>query len=309
MRALFVFLDGVGLGEHSKTNPFVYTKTPGLSSMLGGLSFTKDNAGFCGERASLLALDAALGVPGLPQSATGQAAIFTGENAPHLLGRHLNGFPNRRLRRLLADKGIFKTLKNQGHKVAFANAYRPVFFDKLRLGLPGNHYSCSTLVTYYGNVQFYNIADIGGGRALYMDITNDLLRKMGYDPAPLTPAAGARQLHKISARFDFCLFEYFLTDLAGHMGEREESARIVSVLDSFLSTLAALLNPAEEFLIVSSDHGNLEDLTTREHTLNKVPALMVGELKLRQALQAQMFDLTDILPALTRILEWRGAVC
>jgi hypothetical protein len=38
-------------------------------------------------------LDASLCVPGLPQSATGQAALLTGLNAPELMGRHIEGFP------------------------------------------------------------------------------------------------------------------------------------------------------------------------------------------------------------------------
>ena len=40
-----------------------------------------------------------LGIEGLPQSATGQTALFTGINAAQLLGRHLFGFPNQPFRR------------------------------------------------------------------------------------------------------------------------------------------------------------------------------------------------------------------
>jgi hypothetical protein len=306
VRTLFIFIDGVGLGGDSPANPFSNIKTPGINKILDGADLTDSSADYSGKMSTLLALDATLGTPGLPQSATGQATIFTGENAPALINKHLNGFPDQRLRQLLAAKGMFRAFKRKGYRVSFANAYRPLFFNKLRYGLPGVRYSCSTLVTFYGGVSFYSVEDIKSGNALFMDITNDILIKMGCSVPLFSPDQGARQLYKISAGFDFCLFEYFLTDLAGHLGEPKESERVISILDQFIGTLADLINPAEEFLIISSDHGNIEDLTTRKHTLNKVPALLIGNKALRAELKNEMNDLTDILPALNRMLEWEG---
>jgi len=303
LRILLIFIDGVGLGGDSPANPFSYADTPKLNKILDGADLTFSNAGFSGSAATLLALDATLGVPGLPQSATGQATIFTGENAPVLINKHLNGFPNRQLRQLLAEKGMFKVLKSKGYKVSFANAYRPVFFNKLRHGLPGDRYSCSTLITYYGGVNFHTVDDINCGKALFMDITNDILKRMGLSVPIITPEEGAGQLHRISAEFDLCLFEYFLTDLAGHLGEYKESERVISIIDKFIGRLADLINPAEEFIIICSDHGNIEDLTIRKHTLNKVPALLIGDSALRNELQKEMRDLTDIIPALYRVLK------
>ncbi len=89
-KLLFLFLDGVGLGEDDPaTNPFASTPMPHLTELLGGHRLVSD--GFQdgdgklltdNARASLLAMDACLGVEGLPQSATGQAALFTGKNVP-----------------------------------------------------------------------------------------------------------------------------------------------------------------------------------------------------------------------------------
>lgn len=306
MRVLLVFIDGLGLGGETESNPLSFAKTPGFNSLLGGRNLTFKSAGFTGSLATLLALDATLGVPGLPQSATGQATIFTGENAPLYLGRHLNGLPEAKLRRLIAKRSMFKILKKQGYKVSFANAYRPVFFNKLARGLPGHRYSCSTLTTYYGRVKFRSLADLKRGQALYMDISGEVLGQMGYPVAPLTPEEGAVQLHKISAQYDFSLFEYFLSDRAGHLADREESVRIVDILDRFIGRLAGLINPAEEFIIVTSDHGNMEDLTTLKHTCNKVPALLIGEGALREELKNSMHDLTDVLPAIKTVLSSRG---
>ena len=303
MRLLFIFVDGIGLGPNEPGNPFTDNKTPGISSLLNGLDLTIEAAGFTGKDASLIDLDAVMGVNGLPQSATGQASIFTGHNAPAHLGYHLNGFPDERLRKLLSDKGIFLQLKKRGYKVNFANAYRPAFFEMLKRGLPGNSYSCSTLITYYGGLPFYGLQDLKEGRALYMDITSETLCRMGFDVPLITPEQGASHLLEISKDYDFCLFEYFLSDLAGHLADRDEAKRVLSDLDRFISTISSGLDQSETFLMLASDHGNLEFLSSREHTANPVPLLMVGSSKIRDTVALTMKDLTDILAAVNMILE------
>ncbi len=304
MRLLFIFIDGVGLGLEQPDNPFYTTETSGISLILEGRSLTASAAGFCGAQASLCSLDTTMGIPGLPQSATGQAAIFTGLNAPAYMGSHLNGFPDHKLRKLLAAKGLFRQLKSSRCKAIFANAYRPPFFDLLRHGLPGAHYSCSTLITYYGGLPFFSLSDLAAGRALFMDITNDILQKMGLDVPLITPEEGAERLLAISQNYDFTLFEYFLSDLAGHMADQGEAKRVIQILDSFIGTLAAKINFKDTILIIASDHGNLENLSSRVHTLNKVPALIVGNRELRLLLQPGLRDLTDLLPAFKKALAW-----
>ncbi len=306
MRLLFLFVDGVGLGPDQSENPFYYRPTPGLSGILGGKKLTANALNYHGKKATLLGIDATLGVDGLPQSATGQASIFTGINAPAYVGAHLNGFPNQALRRLLAGQGMFRRLKKEGFKVTFANAYRPQFFAMLDKGLPGNYYSCSTLVTYYGDLPFYSLDDMLSGRALYMDITNEMLGNMGFDLPQITPEEGARRLLKISGAFDFCLFEYFLSDLVGHTGDCAQAERVVDTLDRFIGELAARLDPEESLLVVSSDHGNLEDLSINDHTFNPVPALLVGSEHLREKLAPALQDLTDLLPFINKALSWKG---
>jgi len=305
LRLLFIFIDGVGLGREQPENPFVYTETPGISGILDGERLTADSVPIFGSQASFLSLDATLGIAGLPQSATGQASIFTGVNAAAFMGSHLNGFPDRKLRRLLAIKGLFRKLRSRGYRVTFANAYRPPFFDLLRRGLPGNRYSCSTLITYYGGLPFFNLKDLETGRALFMDITNDILQRMGFAVSLISPEEGAERLIAISDNYDFCLFEYFLSDLAGHMADHSEAGRVISILDRFIGKLADLINPQESMLIVTSDHGNIEDLSSREHTMNQVPILMVGDAELRKVLHPGLHDLTDLLPVVQTVLGWR----
>ena len=78
---MFLFVDGVGLGSlDPATNPFVRARTPTLRALLGGPLAGPESVE--SAMATLVPLDARLGVSGLPQSATGQTALLTGENAP-----------------------------------------------------------------------------------------------------------------------------------------------------------------------------------------------------------------------------------
>ena len=114
---IFVFVDGVGAGLlDPDRNPLV-----GVELLL--LRFADGTSGAplpAGGRAVLA--DACLGVPGRPQSATGQTAIFTGENAPAHVG-HVLGFPNAPLRELLRARSLFRALAAAGRSAVFANAY------------------------------------------------------------------------------------------------------------------------------------------------------------------------------------------
>lgn len=76
MRFVFLFVDGIGLGEDNpETNLFAAAKMPNLASLLGGRRLINGAAPLETERATLLELDANLGVDGLPQSASGQACV------------------------------------------------------------------------------------------------------------------------------------------------------------------------------------------------------------------------------------------
>ncbi len=304
MNLIFVFIDGVGLGSDQPSNPFACTRTPGLNSILEGMPLYASSTGYSGPHASLLGLDCSLGVEGFPQSATGQASLFTGENAAALLGSHMNGFPDERLRELLAAKGLFRRLKESGYKASFVNAYRPEFFEMLQEGLPGNYYSCSTLITYYGGLQFKDLDCLRRGKAVYMDITNELLFIQGYDVTMIDPETGADNLVKLSNGFHFCMFEYFLSDLVGHSASMADAQDEVIKLDRFIGRLYEKVNFEDTFIIITSDHGNMEDLTTKEHTLNQVPALLIGGREVRSSIETGLKDITDLLPAIFKVLTY-----
>ena len=79
MKFLFLFMDGVGLGaDNPRVNPLARADLPNLDALLGGRKLTASSVPLESERASVVALDAVMGVDGMPQSATGQASLLPG---------------------------------------------------------------------------------------------------------------------------------------------------------------------------------------------------------------------------------------
>src|SRR5512133_3816491 len=122
MKVLFLFLDGVGLGEDApQSNPFAQAAMPALQEVLGGQRLLARSAPLDSQRASLRALDPNLGVAGLPQSATGQATLLTGKNIPAELGYHYGPKPNQEVARFLSNGNLFSQVKQAGKQAAFLN--------------------------------------------------------------------------------------------------------------------------------------------------------------------------------------------
>ena len=302
MRAILIFIDGMGLGNNDpNNNPFIFTPTNQISAELGGMPLSSESVGYHGSKASLIALDATLGVPGLPQSATGQTALFTGLNAPSIVNGHFNRHPSPELKELLRKHGILVNLKEKGYKAAFINAYRPPFFKELSRGLQSSH-SCSTVMNYYAGLPFRTIEDIENKKALYMDITNEYLARTGYPLARTEPEDGAEILLNLSKSYDFTMFEFFLSDVAGHLGEKEHVEIIVKILDAFIGTLLKKIDDKNNLMIITSDHGNIEDISHKNHTLNPVPAIIAAPESWRLKAEEKLKDITGITPFINSFL-------
>jgi 2,3-bisphosphoglycerate-independent phosphoglycerate mutase len=308
MSIVFIFIDGLGLGPEHSSNPFFSSRTPFFSNLLEGGSLTIEAAERKYEKASLLALDPVMGVEGLPQSATGQTSLFTGTNAQKILGYHLRGFPNRALRNVLAEKGMFLQLKNKSLKGTFANAYRPDFFKNLSDGKK-KYFSCSTLITYYAGLQFRNLDDLRNGKAVYKDITHESLNEIGLHVPPVSPLEAGKRLMTISRDYDLTLYEHFRTDMDGHKGDYHKADETLIKLDAFLGSVVENMDPENEMVFLCSDHGNMENLEVRAHTLNPVPALIIGKdhHKLASLLEKKK-DISSVLPALLEMLTGNKVV-
>jgi 2,3-bisphosphoglycerate-independent phosphoglycerate mutase len=297
-RILFVFLDGVGLAPHGKANPLSQVPMPCLHDLLGG-PLVLNGAGQAGPEPHgpvvLRAVDACLGVPGLPQSATGQTALFTGINAPALVGDHVTAYPTGPLLEVIAEHSLLKQAAEAGRRVLFANAHSERFWQMIRDGK--RRLGASTLTALAAGAPIPTLADLVAGQAVLWDITHEVASSyLGYE-LPLVPPeeAGARLAH-LAAGHDLVLFESFLPDLAGH--GRIEPGWVLSRLDAFLGAIVAHRSP-ETTLVVCSDHGNLEDTTTRAHTVNPVPLLAVGPAA---AAFGEARAITDVAPAILAAL-------
>lgn len=302
MRILFLFLDGVGLGaDDPRVNPLAATSMPTLRALLGGRPLTASGVPFHGARASLLALDACLGVAGRPQSASGQAALLTGRNIPAAIGGHYGPKPNPAIAAHLQNGNLFAQLRAAGRRVAYLNAFPPRYFAALESGrrLPG----AIAMAARAAGVPLRTVHDLQRRQALSPDFTNHGWREhLGYPDLPLLspPQAGAR-LAALAQAHDFTLLEHWPTDLAGHRQDALAARDLLTTLDGVLAGLLSAWDADRDLILLTSDHGNLEDLSTRRHTTNPVPLLLIGPEAARRAF-APARDLTDLAPILRRLL-------
>jgi 2,3-bisphosphoglycerate-independent phosphoglycerate mutase len=303
MNFLFLFLDGVGLGSPDPAkNPFAKTKMPVLQNLLNGKQMLAFTHPVESRRASLLALDACLGVDGMPQSATGQATLLTGQNVPASIGYHYGPKPNPQVAEFLRNGNIFSTLCNAGQRATFLNAYPPRYFQAIESGL--RMYSAIPLAATSAGITLKTADDLAKGEALSADLTSEGWRDhLGItNTTVLSPFQAGRRLGEIAQSYDFAFFEYWLSDYAGHRQDMEQAVTLLKTLDAVLEGLLDVWEDNDGLILLTSDHGNLEDLSTRRHTQNPVPALLIGASELRRAFCDDLKNLADIAPSITDLL-------
>ncbi len=269
---VFIFLDGVGLGPADESNPFWMARTPTLRDLLGApliADLAIDRPGLW-----LKGVDACLGVPGLPQSATGQTALFTGVNAAAAVGMHIPAWPTSELRKIIARHSLLKRAVQAGLRATFANAYSERYWQLVARGKLSH--SASTLITLAAGLRFRTLDDLRQGQAVYWDITHTIAQEFKLDLPVITPQkAGARLAH-LSQSHDLVMYETFLPDLVGHRGTLSDAVTLLDgMLDPFFDGLLQALAP-QTTVVVCSDHGNLENILSKPHTRNPVPLLAVG---------------------------------
>ena len=272
MKVVLLFIDGLGIGKKdSEINPCTRDET-------GIFQVFKDNPNIALPFSGISrGLDANLGIKGLPQSATGQTALLTGLNASQQIGYHLSGFPNKTLRESLLSHSVLLKAVQLGKKAAFINAFRPLFFDLpeqviLRL-------SATTIANYAAKLPFFRLEDIVEKRSIYQDFTNISLLERGFEVPLFTPEEAADILAVSVESYDFLLYEYFLTDKAGHSREMEIAQEEIFKLGRFVNRFLESIDLQSTLVILTSDHGNIEDLSTKSHTRNPAMTLLWGSNK------------------------------
>ncbi len=288
---LLFFIDGLGIGIGGEHNP------------LARIENTEPLAHFKCERSKiifdgvLIPTDARLGIEGRPQSASGQTTILTGINAPQFLGVHKQGFPNQALRDVIAEHSIFLQLKRKNIEPnVFANAYTPKFFTE------GPRWkSATTCAVEAADLPFRKLPDLLGRKALFHDFTNKSLIEMNFDVPQFSPADAGEILAELTALHRFTLYEYFITDKIGHAQNFEKAEVYLPQLAAFVRETLQKIDLETTTVILTSDHGNIEDLSVRTHTLNDVPTIIWGRNRFEIA--EQIKDLSDITPIVLSLLS------
>ena len=292
MSVLLFFIDGLGIGSRGISNPF-----DGLANS-APLAVFKNEAPpmLDGLDGVLVPTDACLGVEGRPQSASGQTTILTGVNAPALLGYHKQGFPNKALLEIIREHSLFLKLKNAGvAPITFANAYTKRFFA----GRP-RWVSATTAAVEAAGLPFRTVDDLRNGQAVFQDFTNRMLIEWGEDVPLRTANEAAEVLATIANQSQFTLYEYFITDKIGHAQDMEAAKAVLQNLALLIRQMLAHVDLARTSVILTSDHGNIEDLSSRNHTLNEVPTIVWGAN--RDSIASRIKSLADITPAIVESL-------
>ena len=291
---LVLFLDGVGLGPNEPTvNPFAGAEMPALRAALGGRRLVAASAPCAGPDATLVAIDANLDMPGDPQSATGQAALLTGRNVPEEVGQHYGPKPNPAVAAALRQGSLFTEVVARGGSAALLNAYPPRYFDTIASGR--RLYSSIPMAVTNAGIPLRTADDLRDGIALSADFTGKgWSEQPGFPPAPVLSEskAGAR-LAALARQVDMAWFDFWPSDVAGHRADLAQAVELLERFDKVLKGLIEAWRDGPDLALITSDHGNLEDLSERGHTRNPVPGILIGPADLRAAMAPRLRRLTD----------------
>jgi len=291
---LLFFIDGLGIGSRGPANP--------LDGLDGAepLAVFKDEPLTTIHDGIIVPTDAGLGVAGRPQSASGQTTILTGVNVPATLGYHKQGFPNAAMLEILRERSIFLQLTRAGiTPITFANTYTHKFFEERPRWI-----SATTAAMEAAQIPFRKVAENRADRAVFHDFTNQALLERGEDVKLRTPDEAATVLARIVGENRFTLYEYFITDKVGHAQDMAAAKTVLRNLASLIRGVLDKIDLRQTSVILTSDHGNIEDLSSRNHTLNAVPTIVWGVHK--ASITNRIRNLADITPAIVDVLTRKG---
>lgn len=292
-----IFIDGIGIGENDpENNPFIKYGFKTFKNIFGSIPH-KQNSSILNHPLYLFPADPLMGIKGLPQSGTGQVSIFCGINAPKFVGKHFGPFPYSTTIPVIDEQNILKYYKTNGYRAFFANAYPQVFFDYINSGK--QRLSVTTLSAVLSDIRLNTVLDVKKGKALTAEITNSRWnKKLKCNLKTISPKTAARRLLRIASENDFTLYEFFLSDHLGHGRIQDEFNEIYYNLDEFLFTTLTEMDLMKMTLVICSDHGNIEDLSVKTHTMNSALTITAG--KFSKPLFENIADLSNIKPAIIK---------
>ena len=278
MKVLFLFIDGVGLRAAATDNPVNPEVCPALCRLIAKHGKP---------------IDARLGIDGPPQSATGQATMFTGVNCADAMGKHCEGFPGPNLRKIIETDNLFKQLRSKGKEVCFSDAY---LVDSAEELAARRFKSVTTVMALTTPETIRTVDDLQNGQAVMQDLTRETIQDRWPDIAVIPPQRAAEHLAAIVRQFDFTLFEFFQSDVAGHSMDYARACAALRTYDRFLASIVRFTEAMGVTLVMTSDHGNIENISERGHTLNPVPFVAFGPKE--EFLRERVSSLVDVTPAI-----------
>ena len=202
---------------------------------------------------------------------------------------HYGPWPGPTLKRALNGGSLFSEVQAAGGRAQLANLYPPGYFRAVAAGRQREN--VPVYAAKAAGLRLKTLEDYRQGAAVGVDLSGNYLRKLDASLPQFTPRELGRQLAAVAQRADFTFFDFWPTDGTGHRASFGEAVALVENLDAFLAGVVESLGDVT--LLLTSDHGNLEDKTTRSHTLAPVPLLVLGS-------QASVFDgassLLDVAP-------------
>lgn len=223
-----------------------------------------------------LALDATLGVFGLPQSATGQTCWLTGQDGVAAMKGHFGPQPGPTLRRLLDTASLPVRLTRAGGRAALLNVYPPGYFE------------AQTRRAHHGCFPYSFLA---AGLALNppgtplspLPLLSPTLGLEYRSPWAVQDSPGdwRRRGEALAAvrGYDLLVFDAWFSDMLGHLGGETPPDGLDAAAGEYLRRLDALLSgllEAGAAVVLSSDHGNFENLGVKSHTTARVPFAASG---------------------------------
>ncbi len=245
------------------------------------------------------AIDACLGVDGLPQSATGQATMFTGVNCSKAMGKHCEGFPGPSLRKIIEENNLFLQLRKRDKRVKFADAYLVESPEEL---VSRRYKSVTTVMALTTPEVITTADDLMEDRALMQDLTRETIQDRYPDIRVIPPQRAADHLFALARDYDFTLYEFFQTDVSGHSMDYQRACAVLRTYDRFLAALVRLTEAAGITLVMTADHGNIECMEDRGHTRNPVPFIAFGphEKEVREKVESLQDVTNAVLEAFER---------
>ncbi len=294
-----IFWDGVGYGKpNPQENPFFSASLPTLSKLCNSALPSLENLHIHTEKLSTTPVDANLDIDGLPQSGTGQTSLFSGVNAAKIFGKHFGPYPPTQLHSIIKEKNLFQQLREQNKKSFFANAYPQKYFDYIF----SSRGKIPTVAFSYLSAQYSlnTHKELSEQNAISGGCNNDHWKIMGYDVPTITTFEAGKNFYGFGKKYDYVFFEYFFTDKAGHSQNMKEAIYALEIMDNFLEGIFSVFDEKNDTLIFISDHGNIEDLTTKSHTRNPVPLIVIGKGK--EYFSNAVKSLVDFTPAVVEFL-------